>query len=772
MSQHRPRNLTHNIRTQIIFAIQWNINGFYSRLNFIQLLLSEVKPIALCLQETRLKPEQKPKVKNYTGYFKSRTIQTIASGGVAIFVKDEYKSAELPLQTNLEAIAVTIWYPSSITICNVYIPPDKKIDSIDIQNLIEQVPNPHIILGDFNAHSTTWGSPKTTRRGKILEETFLTTNSVLINTGLPTHFNSNNGSFSHIDLTLTDQKTAPLIEWDTMESLYDSDHFPIKINLLSLMKQNTNNSHKTWNLRRANWDNYQELITCELEKLKPIPNDINQAIKQFTDAITYSAEKAVGYTHPAQTRKIVPWWNEQCGEVVNNSKKAFNRYKKQRTIENLIEFKKLRAISRRTINQQKKQSWNEYVSSINSETPIQDVWNKIARIKGNTRKTKGIRIINTASGKHLTTDQEIADALAETLAKNSSDSNYTKQFLLYKNAQEAQPTQETQTNEKCHALNLPISLGELQKALQQCQNSSPGPDNIPYALLKNLTLSAKEHLLELYNTIWNNKHFPTIWQEAVVIPILKPNKDQTDTLSYRPISLTCTMCKLIEKIVNERLTWYLDLNNLLSNSQNGFRTNRSTIDNIMYLQDEILSAFSMRQQLSAVFFDLEKAYDTTWRWNIVNTLIDWGLHGNILQFIQNFLSNRHFQVLTNGILSSRQKLENGVPQGSVLSVTLFLVGVNDIMKQTQTPVTAAIYADDLVLMCRGKNPRSTTQILQKSIDQLHQWMLKTGFKFSASKTKVIHFCRNFSGPKPNNLQLNSQKLTEVDTINYLGLHFD
>lgn len=77
------------------FTIQWNVNGFYPRLNFIRLLLSEHTPIALCLQETNLKPLQKPHIRNYSGYFKNRFPQNIASGGVAIFVRDEYKVTDI-----------------------------------------------------------------------------------------------------------------------------------------------------------------------------------------------------------------------------------------------------------------------------------------------------------------------------------------------------------------------------------------------------------------------------------------------------------------------------------------------------------------------------------------------------------------------------------------------------------------------------------------------------------------------------------------------------
>ena len=111
---------------------------------------------------------------------------------------------------------------------------------------------------------------------------------------------------------------------------------------------------------------------------------------------------------------------------------------------------------------------------------------------------------------------------------------------------------------------------------------------------------------------------PKSWKEATVIPIPKPDKDNTNQNNYRPIALTSCICKTLERMINERLVWYLEKNNIITEFQSGFRHQRSTNDHLVRLETFIREAFIKKEHLVAVFFDLEKAYDTTWKYGIMN----------------------------------------------------------------------------------------------------------------------------------------------------------
>lgn len=120
--------------------IQWNINGFYKKIDDLNIIIQEHNPIAICLQETNLKYQQESSFKNFSLFKKNRTEQLRASGGVAILVNSSVPSEEITLHTNLEAIAVTITLETKITLCNIYLPNQTQFNTSDIENILKQIP--------------------------------------------------------------------------------------------------------------------------------------------------------------------------------------------------------------------------------------------------------------------------------------------------------------------------------------------------------------------------------------------------------------------------------------------------------------------------------------------------------------------------------------------------------------------------------------------------------------------------------------------------------
>jgi hypothetical protein len=170
-------------------------------------------------------------------------------------------------------------------------------------------------------------------------------------------------------------------------------------------------------------------------------------------------------------------------------------------------------------------------------------------------------------------------------------------------------------------------MDELLAALDRCRNTSPGPDGIHNQMLSHLPPAGREFLLSMYNRMWTESSVQTARREATVIPILEPGGDRSLPTSYRPISLTSCLCKIMEHMVNRHHVWILESRNLLSNAQYGFRRHRSTTDHLANLEYHVQNSFLLLQHLVAVFFDLEKAYDTIWRYGILRTLHRWNLRG-------------------------------------------------------------------------------------------------------------------------------------------------
>ena len=146
-----------------------------------------------------------------------------------------------------------------------------------------------------------------------------------------------------------------------------------------------------------------------------------------------------------------------------------------------------------------------------------------------------------------------------------------------------------------------------------------------YEMLKHLPDKAKKFLLKIMDKIWETGILPKDWKISIIVAVKKPNKDAFQATSYRPIALTSCVCKLVEKMINTRLVWHLESKGLISPCQFGFRKNRSTLDPLMRLTNQKQQGFTKRCQTISVFFDLEKAYDTTWRFGILNQLHEMGI---------------------------------------------------------------------------------------------------------------------------------------------------
>ena len=190
--------------------------------------------------------------------------------------------------------------------------------------------------------------------------------------------------------------------------------------------------------------------------------------------------------------------------------------------------------------------------------------------------------------------------------------------------------------------NEPFTMAELTAAIDSLRSVAEGPDAIHSDMLRRLPAAVLEALLATFNSLWEIETFPAAWREATVIPILKHGKSGLDPLHYRTISLTSSFCKLMEKMVNMRLSWYLERHGILTNAQCGFRKHRTAVDHILILDTEARASFARKKHLGALFFDIEAAYDTVLRPVIIRKLFKYGIRGCMGFFIQNFLSRRSF----------------------------------------------------------------------------------------------------------------------------------
>jgi ribonuclease HI len=743
-----------------ISFLQWNCRGLRANFDELQILLQKYCPAVICLQETFLN-DTSLSLKCYSMFHILNPEGN--GGGVSIAVDNTVPHSQVQLDTQLQAVAVQLSIPHSITICSLYLPPHLKWTEDEITTLIHQLPEPYLLVGDFNAHSTLWGCSSTDRKGHCIETLLTEQDICLLNQKLPTYIHPATGSQSALDLSLCHPNIFLDFTWQVLDDTHGSDHFPI---VLETSQNISPDSMKRWSLNRANWTLFQTLCSNTIDVATLLAS--GDPLSSFTSLVFAAAEAAIPRTSTVPKHINKPWFNEECKNAVSDRKKALNKLKTNPMPVNLDNYKLCRARTRKIIRSTKRQSWKNYVSQLNQRTPMKKVWKMVKKICGKNTASSIKHVCK--NGKTVTDSSAIADTLGEAFANNSSSTHYSTKFNVFKNKMEKIPLQFTSDNDELY--NKLFTLSEMQESLQRAHDSSPGPDNIHYQIIKHLPESSLKTLLDIFNHIWESGIFPPSWQEATIVPIPKPGKDHSDPMNYRPIALTSCVCKTMERMVNSRLMWYLEVNHILTPNQSGFRKRRSTVDQLVRLESLIREAFVKKQHVVAVFFDIEKAYDTTWKYGIMKDLFDAGLRGRLTSFVEGFLSDRLFKVRVGNTFSKFFSQENGVPQGCILSTTLFLLKINSIMKCLSNNINSSLYVDDFLICYSSAHMATIERQLQHCLNKLQIWCDENGFKFSTAKTVCMHFCQKRGIHLDPDLHLHGVPIPVVTEYKFLGLIFD
>ncbi|GFY58780.1 putative RNA-directed DNA polymerase from transposon BS [Trichonephila inaurata madagascariensis] len=210
---------------------------------------------------------------------------------------------------------------------------------------------------------------------------------------------------------------------------------------------------------------------------------------------------------------------------------------------------------------------------------------------------------------------------------------------------------------------------------------------------------------DCYTSVTCHGKLPRLWKSAIVIPIHKPNKNAGLTTSSCPISLTCITCKLMECMVLRRLTHHLHTNNLMPPEQFAFRKGHSTVDQILYFTQCVRDSqnHKLTRHTMVAFLDVSKAFDRVWKYKLLSKCFGvFGIKGKALPWISNFLNHRNFCVNFHATFSDSYKTYQGIPQGCVLSPTLFSLFISGVEKYVK-PSQIGLFADDVVLWCSDAN---------------------------------------------------------------------
>ena len=334
------------------------------------------------------------------------------------------------------------------------------------------------------------------------------------------------------------------------------------------------------------------------------------------------------------------------------------------------------------VKKKKTNSRREFTSTLTTNTPSSKIWKTIKRINGKPVSP------NMPIGDHNTTKKEKANLLLEHFNRHCTDEFVREhENELYVKNNITIPLEH-------------ISLVELKSCLTKIKNTSPGDDQICNVFLKKAPDNILMDILYLFNTSLTSGSLPTGWKKGTICAIPKPMKDPSLITSHRPITMLSCVGKLMERIVKRRIEFHLEQNHVFTACQSGFRRCRGTTDILSILKHVIHQSREKKEFCIVTYLDLEGAYDCVWHKGLIKKLNAVGLDETLINWLGDYLTNRKIQVRVGTAMSDQKHLVRGLPQGAVLSPTLFNVMLHDL--PTSDTVKVLSYADDITLVTRAK----------------------------------------------------------------------
>ena len=682
---------------------------------------------------------------------------------------------------------------------NIYVPPvhesSKDDDRIQAFNTSKfPTTRENLFFGDVNCHGSWDDRKHPDKMGEMWEDWMQNNSFNYMNTQESYTRTDSKGTKSSPDISVIHNSWTGKYTWQPQyRKPGGSDHIPILITIKLNPANNRKNKKRTrtrgrrtaWAVDKANWTVFQQILETTLTAWPEESENWNvyKLSRELNGAIVEAAKQSIpqGKHHNPK-----PFWNKELTEAHKESNQA--RQDAHLSDAHAELYKAARLKVDEVTKTSKIESWRNYTNELDPRENPTKVWRTIAAMDGRKTKTRSGTSIKLGN-KTATTDQEKADLFIK---------SYQQDSKIVKNKTADKPTVLAhrqavkklcdQCNNKYTGMCCPFSPTELDMALRKLKGKkSPGLDRITNDMLKKLPPKGKEILLQLYNLSWSNKQCPKEWKTAEIVTIPKPGKDHSLTTSHRPISLLSCISKLMERMVQARLQDFLERRNLLHPSQAGFRKARSTIEQITRLTQHLIDGLQCRERSVTVYVDFTKAYDKVWRDRLWAKMGWLGIPACVVKWVKSLLSDRHAMVRYNNAHSNKKRLDNGLPQGSVLAPLLWLIYVNDLPSalettstSTQLGTTETLFADDLSITATARTTQQCQAALQPTLDRLEKWCDENKVSISIDdtpKSKTV-CCLYTRDPSENNgklipkLYLKGIQILHSTTPKFLGVTID
>lgn len=502
---------------------------------------------------------------------------------------------------------------------------------------------------------------------------------------------------------------------------------------------------------KANYEAILEDLSNIVWEREFSSDSIERCVKKFYDILYHLRDRYVPIKKLTDSDKFPAWFSPALKKVLKEKHKFLKKYKKykMKCDESTIKLLSKRA---KTLEAE---CYRNYIAQV--EGSILDNPKYFWSHMKNLSSTKSIPSNMTFNNITTNSGDEICNLFAA----------YFQSMFLTPDKNSHYPQSYGEGSSVCDIFSIDITVEDVRRELRGLDiTKSAGPDEIPPSFLVRCSEQLANPLSILFSKSISEGYVPVIWKAAFISPIHKKGPKNL-VPNYRPISKLCIISKTFEKIVYKQV--YAALRQSFSLSQHGFLKGRSTVTNLLILNDQLTDNMENRLQTDVIYTDYSKAFDRVDHKLLLLKLQLAGIRGDLLRWFSSYIDNRSQAVVVSNFISDWNKVPSGVPQGSLLGPLLFVIFISDIDSCFHHSKVLS-FADDMKIY-KPIRSIADAEALQADLKRLDNYCIQNKLDLNPSKCFYVTFSRK----KQNihfNYSLKDHNLQTADKIRDLGVIHD